>query len=298
MLYGVDCASHQGYPDWPQLKAEGHSFMVTKVTGEGEYVNPYWRDNHDRARAAGLIPGTYDWVEPQNAASQSGEEAARDYLRVVGARLFNSLLCVDFETPEWATGVLGRNIEPWMREYMYTLRDLSHKMVIPYSAPYFMRETGAEHWDWLAKDFLYWMAAPGPAEQLPDTAPWPPTVTGPWQMVTLHQHQWHASSSAVRGNFDRNRFRGTYGDLLLYANGEFGGDVREPEAGKFTAYVNDQGEPIFVWNVGGQTPPDGIVGINVQDLGMTVKSATEPGMVLDRSVQGNVVHEFNPPRQG
>lgn len=300
MLYGVDVASHQREPDWAGLKAEGHSFMVTKVTGEGRYVNPYWALNHDRARAAGLVPGTYDWVEPQGAGELSGGEAARDYLRVVGSRDFLSLLCVDFETPEWADGPLGRNIEAWFREYCYTLKELARKPIIIYSAPYFMRETGAERWDWLGKDFIYWMAAPGnasPTNQVPDNAPWPGTVTGPWKVVTIHQHQWFGTSPSVVGHFDRDRYRGNATDLLALAGaGEnMGADVREPQPGKWTAYVNEQGETIMVQNFGGNTSK--IVGSRIVDVGVSVESATEPGKILDRSFKNEQAQPWQE-RQG
>ena len=300
MLYGIDCASHQGYPNWSQLKAEGHSFMVTKVTGEGNYVNPYWALNHDRARAAGLVPGTYDWVEPQCPGGwRSGADAARDYYRVVGSRDYGSLLTVDFETPEWANGPMGRNIEAWFRQYCYTLKELARKPVIIYSAPYFMRETGAERWGWLAEDFLYWMAAPGnasPGNQVPDSAPWPGTVTGPWQTVTIHQHQWFATSSAVVGHFDRNRYQGSLTELAGLAGlGEQGDDVKIPAPGKWTAEVVN-GEAVFVWNMGGQT--DEILGVAIQDIGMTVASATDPNTQVSRSIQDDVVQDFHEsPRQ-
>lgn len=215
MIFGVDIASWQGNPDFARLKAEGHEFAITKTTGEQNYVNPLWRGNRDRARAADLIVGTYDWVEPQGAASLSGADAARDYLRVIGERQPTDLLCVDFESPEWTSGPLGRDIEPWMREYLYTLRDLAGQPVIVYTARYFLEETGATGWDWLGKDFLYWQAAPGPKAMLPDDAPWPAT-TPPFAATLIHQHQWHATSAAVVGEFDRNRFQGTRAELAAY----------------------------------------------------------------------------------
>lgn len=213
MIFGVDIASWQGYPNFPLLKQEGHEFMITKVTGENDYINPYWRKNVDNALAAGLLPGTYDWVEPQSP-TLTGALAARDYLRVIGERQPGHLLCVDFETPEWATGPLGRAIEPWMREYLYALKELSGQPVIVYTARYFLLETGAVAWDWLGKDFHYWQAAPGEG-MMPDDSFWPAT-TPPFTSTLIHQHQWHATSGAVVGEYDRNRFQGTREELAAY----------------------------------------------------------------------------------
>lgn len=295
MLFIIDCASHQGYPDWAQLKAEGHQGMITKVTGEQNYVNPYWSRNHDAARAAGLVPGTYDWVEPENAEWQDPEIAAIDYYRTVGARDYGSLLAVDFESPTWATGPLGTNIEGWMRRYMFALRELARKTIVFYSAPYFMRETGAERWGWLPQVAVYWMAAPGPKPQqfpVPDDADWPGPQTGPFESVTIHQHQWFATSGAVRGNFDRNRFQGSHADLGRLAGvTTTEAEVKEPEPGKWTTYINEQGNAMFVWNMGGQT--DKILGVAAVDLGMTVQSASEPNTQVSRSIQGGVVTDFH-----
>jgi lysozyme len=221
MLFGLDIASYQHYPDFAQLAREGHDFMLTKVTGEGSYVNPYWSLNRDNARAAGLIVGTYDWVEPQG--DQTGPEAAEDYLAIVGPRQPGDLLCVDFETPQWASGPLGAAIEPWMRAYLYTLRDRAGQPVIIYTAPYFLNETGASGWAWMceANRFHLWQAAPGPG-MMADDSFWPATPL-PFHETTIHQHQWHATSPAIAGEFDRNRFRGTRAELAAY--GTPGGKV-------------------------------------------------------------------------
>lgn len=302
MEFGWDGASWQGLPDVAQLKAEGNVFCFEKCTGEGDYINPFFFRVRDACREEGVAFGPYDWVEPQRWNYGEGALAARDYLRTVGGRRAGELLLVDFETPEWANGPMGRDIEQFMRDYLYTLRDEGDSPVGVYLGPYFLIETGATTWDWLGQDFWLWLAAPGPDQQLPDDARWP-VAPLPWITVQVHQHQWHATSDAVRGEFDRNRFRGTIEQLRALGKPRTdpepppaqGGDVQEPPEGKYTAYINAAGNPIFVWNMGGQTPR--ILGINVQDLGMTVESATEPGVPIDRSIQGQEVKPFHDRRQ-
>lgn len=292
MIYGVDVASWQGHPDWPQLRAEGHEFMISKVTGEGSYFNPYAAVNIQRARAAGMIVGGYDWVEPQRADEMEGDEAALDYLRtldIVAPRQAGDLLCVDFETPEWANGVLGRNIEGWMQRYLYTLKDVGGQEVIVYTAPYFLAETGAGKWPWLGADFHYWIAAPGPLAQLPDDAPWPSgNLVKPWPVAIMHQHQWHATSPAVAGEFDRNRFEGTRAELLAYGKHGPGGDEMDrfqPET--VTMTTNSRGEAIVVINYGGEVKVG--EGVNLVDAGSSWRNAQ--GRVYDRSVRAN---QFEP----
>lgn len=278
MIFGIDYASWQGRPNFRLLREQGHEFAIVKVTGEGDYINPLWRENHDRARAAGMIVGTYDWVEPQHAAQMSGAAAARDYLRVVGERQIGDLLCVDFESPEWRTGKLGRLIEPWMREYLYTLRDLAGQPVIVYSGNYYLRETGASEWGWLGQDFFYWQAAPG-SGMAADDSPWPYN-NAPFGGTLIHQHQWYAVSAAVVGHFDRNRFAGTRAELAAFGRpGSVGAQVREPGAGETTAYINHRGETIVVSNYGGEAVR--VLGVSTPDQGVAVQNAQ--GVIYDRS---------------
>jgi len=285
MIYGIDYASWQGKPNFALLRTMGHDFAIVKVTGEGDYINPLWRDNHTRARAAGLLVGTYDWVEPQQAATMSGAAAARDYLRVVGERQAGDLLCVDFESPEWHTGPLGRAIEPWMREYLYTLRDLAGQPVIVYSGNYFLRETGASAWSWMGRDFLYWQAAPG-AGMLPDSADWPAN-NPPFGSTLIHQHQWYAVSGAIVGHYDRNRFRGTREQLAAVGlPGKASLQVREPVAGETIAYLNQRGETIVSSNYGGEAVK--ILGVKTVDQGVAVQNAQ--GVIYDRSQQHDQFH--------
>ncbi len=322
-LFGIDWASHQGDIDFNQLKAEGHTFGIGKATGEGDYVNPTYAANHQRAAAAGMITGSYDWIEPQDA--REPEWLAADYLRVVealGGRPKGHLLTVDFETPDWYSGPRGRDIEDFMRRYLYHLKDLAGQPVIVYTAPYFLQETGAVGWDWLGRDYLYWMAAPGGAtgtdDQLPDDGPWQRPLGPPWQTVTLHQHQWYARSSAIGSgaNFDRNRFNGTRAQLaaLGYQGGisqaeVIGGslgkiiDMQEvaavantiaiPEDGKFTAQIIN-GQTVFIWNAGGEAVA--IDGINVVDIGVSV--VNKDGETFDRSIQGQAVQVWHERRAG
>lgn len=300
MLYGIDHASHQGHINMALLRDQGHSFEIGKCTGEGNYVNPYYAPNHQRAVAAGIVTGSYDWVEPQDA--REPEWLADDYLRCVdslGGRPLGHLLTVDFETPDWFHGPRGRNIHDFMRRYLYRLKEKSGQPVGVYTAPYFLQETGAIGWDWLGRDFWYWLAAPG-SGMVDDNAPWHGSLGPPWSKMTIHQHQWHARSAAIGSgaNFDRNRFNGTLAQLQALGNGGGGipkkeGNVPErltiavPPDGKWSAEVIG-GKPVLVMNFGGQVAPDGIVGVDIPDAGMTVKSSTEAGVTLSASFKDEV----------
>lgn len=72
MLYGVDV--HDGYQDgisFPKLKAEGYSFAAIKVTEGSGYVRAHAGEWVELARAAGLIPGAYHWLDGSDGAAQA-----------------------------------------------------------------------------------------------------------------------------------------------------------------------------------------------------------------------------------
>lgn len=307
MLYLIDHASHQGRIDMQRIKDLGHVAEIGKATGEGNYVNPEYAPNHAEAIRVGLTTGSYDWTEPQDP--REPEWLAADYLRVVeamGGRPKGHLLGIDFETPDWYTGPRGRNIEPFMRRYTLHLLDISGQGVEFYTGPYFMQETGGVNWHWLNHPKIrLWLAAPGEG-MMADDSYWPQVDIRPFADVGIHQHQWHARDRAIGtgAEFDRNRFRGTVIDLR--ANGYQGGisqadvisgslgkpSIKEevfamptiavPPRGKWSTQVID-GVAVLVMAFDGETPPDGIVGVAIKDVGVTVKSATEEGVTISMS---------------
>lgn len=304
LLLGTDMYSGQGHPDVARLADQGYAFFFEKATGEGDYVNPYRNGNRRAVRKlnadAGrrrMYYGDYDWVEPHRAAFLPGAEAAVDYWRVINADApveDGDFVNVDYESNIWFTGILGRNIEPFMRPYLYTLSDLARRIIVIYTAKYFLDETGAASWSWLADEgrFALWQAAPGPGGTMPDNSFWPSTPA-PFLHTVIHQHDWHGTSDAVQMEFDRNRFWGTFDDLGKYARifgSQEGGEVKEPPAGKVSWYVNDNGEPIMVWNMGGKT--EKIRSVNIVNLGMEVDSATREGVIVGRSIFNGVQQDF------
>lgn len=307
MLFGWDGASYQGRPNQAMLKAEGHSFVIEKITGEGNYVNPYWQQVREDAHANGIVFGGYDWVEPQSGLSAS--DAAKDFLRVFNPQP-GEIVAVDFETTDWFKGPLGYAIGGWMRAYLETLRDAVGGTVLVYTAPYFLAETGAVNWGWMCEPngFYLWQAAPG-AGMMDDGSFWPATPL-PFHRTTVHQHQWHATSAAIPGaEFDRNRFPGTVEELRALAVPQPKvvaeivperktevAEVREPVAGKWTAYINDAGETVVALNFGGNTAR--IDGVRIADIGVSVESATEPGVLEDRSFKDEQAQDWRERRAG
>lgn len=285
----IDIYSGQGLPNMPALEKEKYAAVWSKATGEGAYVNPFWERNRQEVRKTKMLFGTYDWIEPQSG--MSGAAAALDYWRTINFYspvASGEFILLDFETPDWFKGPLGRSIEPFMRENIFTLLDLSAQRIGLYSATYFLQETGAVNWSWLNDPrIFYWQAAPGATGTMPDNSFWPAT-SPPFSRTVVHQHDWHGISSAVQMEFDRNRFWGTFEELKAFGKSgnvppvEVEGDMQEPPPGKVSWYINANKNPIVVWNPGGQT--EKIVDVNFANLGIGVQSFTEPAVILEASI--------------
>lgn len=306
MIFGWDEASWQGIPNiLRMIQVYRYLFCFEKITGEGNYVNLIWVAIRALCRQCGVLFGGYDWVEPHLMASdEDGVFYARDYLRVYTDRQPGEIVGVDFESPLWASGPLGRNIESAMRAYFFTLRDEGGGKVLVYTARYFLQETGASAWAWLceANGFYLWQAAPGATGTLPDDADWPGTPA-PFAATAVHQFDWYGTNDAVAGNFDRNRFLGTIEELRalgLPGGAPAGpptqeGEVQIPPAGKWGFQITEAGETVVALNFGGKTTR--VSSVRIADIGVGVESATEPGVIDYRSFKDEQAldwHEARP----
>ncbi len=66
-IHGIDIAKYQGDVDFQRVKDAGVSFVFIKATEGGDHVDMRFRDNWEKARAAGLPRGAYHfayWCRP------------------------------------------------------------------------------------------------------------------------------------------------------------------------------------------------------------------------------------------
>lgn len=76
---GIDVADFQhenGPINWPQVAADGYSFVYIKATEGNYYNNPYYPGDFAASRAAGMLAGAYTFANP----SSTGGSAEADYL--------------------------------------------------------------------------------------------------------------------------------------------------------------------------------------------------------------------------
>ncbi|MCB1517699.1 MAG: glycoside hydrolase family 25 protein [Hyphomicrobiaceae bacterium] len=61
-IQGIDVARYQGDIDFNAARAAGTHFVFIKATEGGDYVDPMFRANWQRARNAGVAPGAYHFM--------------------------------------------------------------------------------------------------------------------------------------------------------------------------------------------------------------------------------------------
>ncbi|MFJ2772955.1 lysozyme [Streptomyces sp. NPDC087300] len=74
---GHDVSSHQKNVDWQQARSKGARFVYVKATESHTYRNPYFAQQYDGSRAAGLLRGAYHFAVPDKS---SGAAQARFFM--------------------------------------------------------------------------------------------------------------------------------------------------------------------------------------------------------------------------
>lgn len=75
---GHDVSSHQKNVDWSGAKARGARFVYVKATESTNYRNPYFSQQYNGARTAGIIRGAYHFALPNKS---SGATQAAYFVR-------------------------------------------------------------------------------------------------------------------------------------------------------------------------------------------------------------------------
>lgn len=269
-LRGVDIASHQGpdydYPDWAE-------FAVIKATGGHSYVNPELYSQVKNARARGLEVGFYHYMfEPSYGTrdNPSGGDVVREANNFIQAvelvRKPGDTLWLDVE--EWG-GKVGYDgyIGDWVVQFCDYVGAHFGCVVGVYCATWYLLPAGMQG-DARLTRYPLWFASwqdevPGPA------------YTKPWTVITM----WQYNADGV----DKDEFFGTREEWR--AMGVPDPLAPPPLGNEIIPHVLPDGRPAVTIVFAGRT--DTILGADIQDLGISVLSATEEGVVLDQSVQHN-----------
>lgn len=212
-LYGVDISSHQGIPDFAALKAAGYSFVVDKLTGGDQYVNPLFSAQRAAAASeAGLPFGVFHYDgEPTVHTGTPDAEAAWFLAHLPDPLPPDLFIALDAE--ERATRDPARYARWWDLVQARTTR----KRLL-YTFQTFITEIDAALWAPVADAALWYAYYPIDLSTLA-TRPMP-TPPPPWDKrgATIWQYAGDATGiPGVAAPCDLNRFDGTLDDLLTLA---------------------------------------------------------------------------------
>ncbi|GAA1368294.1 lysozyme [Streptomyces beijiangensis] len=73
---GHDVSSHQKNVDWSKAKAKGARFVYVKATESTTYRSPYFSQQYNGARSAGIVRGAYHFAVPTKASGNGRAQAA------------------------------------------------------------------------------------------------------------------------------------------------------------------------------------------------------------------------------
>lgn len=92
---GIDVSQWQGNIDFKQVAAAGIQVVYIRSSLGSGYVDPYFEQNYQRAKAAGLKIGFYHYVTARNVFQAQSQ--ARFFVQTIRGKKFDCRLAMDFE---------------------------------------------------------------------------------------------------------------------------------------------------------------------------------------------------------
>ncbi|NCC86562.1 MAG: LysM peptidoglycan-binding domain-containing protein [Clostridia bacterium] len=131
ILKGIDVSRYQGTIDFEQVKESGTDIVYIRSSLGGSYVDPYFNENYNNAKEAGLKVGFYHFVTAINA-TQANQQAAF-FVSTIQGKTPDCRLAVDFED----FGNLTKSqINEITLAFAQKVEELSGKEVVIYANSY------------------------------------------------------------------------------------------------------------------------------------------------------------------
>lgn len=91
---GIDVSRYQGNIDFERVAASGVEMVYIRSSASNDYVDPYFRQNYERAKAAGLKIGFYHAMSARNETEAVQE--ARFFVQTISGTQPDCRLAMDF----------------------------------------------------------------------------------------------------------------------------------------------------------------------------------------------------------
>ncbi|MET3853584.1 lysozyme [Rhizobium sp. OAE497] len=202
-VHGVDVSRWQGDIDWVTLRSQGANFAYIKSTDGGDHLDPMFRTNWQRAKAAGMKRGAYHFFYWCRTAGEQADWFIRNVPRdpdalppVIDVEWNGESSCKRRPSPE-------RVVEK-MQVFMDKLERHYGKRPIIYTAPDFYRDNLRGQF----QNHPFWLrsVAAHPAQVYPGRR---------WM---LWQYSGSGLSQGVEGKIDLNVFHGSEAEWHEFAS--------------------------------------------------------------------------------
>lgn len=186
---GIDVSEWQGNIDFGEVARAGIEVVYIRTSEGTNYVDPYFRENYEKAKANGIRVGFYHFLTATSVA-EAGEEAEFFVNNIKGLEP-NCRLAMDFEVFD---GLSVSEINEISRAFLETVEKLSQKECVIYSDAYNARTVFSKE---LAKDYPIWVA---------DYFVEEPESNGKWNSWVGFQYSDRGKINGINGNVDRDYF--------------------------------------------------------------------------------------------
>lgn len=180
---GPDVSSYQPNTDWQAVAAAGYKFGFVKATEGTSYVNPYFAQDWQAIRGAGLLRGAYHFAQPD---SNAPETEAAHFMAVVQPGP-DDLMVLDLE-------VGSGDLQDWAIRFA---ANIGGSRMLYSGGPFIANHNLDQYAVCVAFDGKLWIAAYGPQ----------PPVPANWPELTFWQYTDGESVPGVAGACDCSRYR-------------------------------------------------------------------------------------------
>jgi GH25 family lysozyme M1 (1,4-beta-N-acetylmuramidase) len=197
MPLGHDVSSHQGNVNWNSAHDDGATFAYVKATEAISYLNPYFDQQYDGARSAGLVRGAYHFGLPD---SSSGKSQATYFLEHGGGGKADGWTlppALDIEGNPYGAecyGLSASQMVSWITAFSDEVQRQTGRRPVLYTTLKWWKDCTGNNVS-LGTDHLLWLAHWGSSFG---------TLPAGWSKPTFWQF---ASSGDLPG--DQDRFNGT-----------------------------------------------------------------------------------------
>lgn len=202
---GIDVSEWQENIDFAEVARDGIDVVYIRVSEGNNYVDPYFRENYEKAKANGLRTGFYHFLTATNVEEAIDE--AEFFVSNIKGLEPECKLAMDFEVFD---GLNVVEINEISRAFLERVEELSKKECVIYSDAYNAKEVFSEE---LAKDYPIWVA---------DYFVEEPESNGKWSFWVGFQYTDRGNVRGIEGYVDRDYF--TNG-ILLNDTSKISGDV-------------------------------------------------------------------------